>query len=160
MKFEMPVLTVSDIGRSREFYQKVLGLEVEFDFGENISFRDSISLWDRERASEIVFGERGRFEPYNGAKPVELYFETDDLESVSSMLAKLDVELIHPLREEPWGQRNIRFFDPDRYVIEVGEPIENVVIRMDQEGLDHNEISVRSQMPIELVGEILSSGKK
>ena len=30
--------------------------------------------------------------------------------------------LVHPIRMEPWGQRVFRIFDPDKHVVELGEP--------------------------------------
>ncbi|MFW3145214.1 MAG: VOC family protein [Thermoplasmatota archaeon] len=156
MKFEMPVITVSDISISRKFYEELIGLEVQYDFGANIAFRDSISLWDRERASEIVFGEPGRFGDDGEIKSVELYFESDDIEEVQDRLLENGVEFIHTIKEEAWGQRNMRFLDPDGYVIEVGEPIENVVKRLHEEGYDTDEISMKSQLPFEAVVKIIS----
>lgn len=32
------------------------------------------------------------------------------------------VELIHPLRREPWGQRVFRFHDPDGHIVKISEP--------------------------------------
>jgi hypothetical protein len=33
----------------------------------------------------------------------------------------MQVEYVHPLREQPWRQRVVRFYDPDHHIIEVGE---------------------------------------
>ncbi|RKX68718.1 hypothetical protein DRP43_05215, partial [candidate division TA06 bacterium] len=34
-----------------------------------------------------------------------------------------NIEFLHEIHEEPWGQRTIRFFDPDNHLIEIGEPL-------------------------------------
>jgi len=34
------------------------------------------------------------------------------------------VEFIHEIVEQPWGQKVMRFYDPDYHMIEVGAPIE------------------------------------
>jgi len=39
IKFVCPLMTVSDMKKSRDFYETVLEQKVESDFGENISFR-------------------------------------------------------------------------------------------------------------------------
>jgi catechol 2,3-dioxygenase-like lactoylglutathione lyase family enzyme len=54
----------------------------------------------------------------------ELYFETDELESVCERLLRAGVEFIHPIEKQPWGQRVARFYDPDGHVIEAGELME------------------------------------
>jgi hypothetical protein len=33
------------------------------------------------------------------------------------------VELIHPILQQAWGQRVFRFYDPDRHIVEIGEPM-------------------------------------
>ncbi|MBD3227874.1 MAG: hypothetical protein GF329_06770 [Candidatus Lokiarchaeota archaeon] len=55
IKFSMPVILVNDISLSKKFYQDLLSLEIENDFGENIVFKDSISLWNKRQAREIIF---------------------------------------------------------------------------------------------------------
>lgn len=59
------------------------------------------------------------------------------------------------LVEYPWGQRVIRFYDPDMHIIEVGEPMENVVKRFIDQGLSVEETSKRTQHPIEFVKNCL-----
>ena len=31
------------------------------------------------------------------------------------------IEYVHPVKEHGWGQRVVRFYDPDKHIIEVGE---------------------------------------
>jgi hypothetical protein len=65
------------------------------------------------------------------------------------------VDLIHPLKVESWGQRSIRFFDPDGFIVEVGEPIEVFVRRLGETGLTIEEVSRRSQIPTDAIRSIL-----
>ena len=36
---------------------------------------------------------------------------------------------MHPVKEHSWGQRVVRFYDPDRHIIEVGENMKVVCRR-------------------------------
>ena len=42
MKFVSPLIVVSDMEISKLFYSKVLGLDVELDFGENVTLTGEI----------------------------------------------------------------------------------------------------------------------
>lgn len=39
IRFQSSVIFVQEIETSRYFYEELLGQEVEFDFGENVSFK-------------------------------------------------------------------------------------------------------------------------
>ena len=151
----MPVIFVSDITTSKKFYQDIFDLEVEHDFKENIVFKNSISLWNIKRAEEIIYGstKSSRFE--ERTKSVELYFETENIEAVYNSLEEKNVEMVHKLKEEIWGQRTLRFYDPDKFIIEVAEPMENVVLRFSKSGMSDEEVSKKTQMPLEIVKKII-----
>lgn len=68
------------------------------------------------------------------------------------------MEFIHPIQEQPWGQKVLRFYDPDRYIIEVAEPLWVVVIRLHKEGKSIAEIAEKTMLPREAVSEILKKG--
>lgn len=71
---------------------------------------------------------------------------------MSELLPKNDaVEIFQPLKKAPWGQRTIRFFNPDHYVIEVMEPMEEVVKNFLCSGMTEQEAAKNSMMPIEFV---------
>jgi len=57
--------------------------------------------------------------------------------------------MIHELKEEAWGQKAIRFYDPHKFIIEVVEPIENVVLRFSKSGMSDEELSKKTQIPLE-----------
>jgi hypothetical protein len=58
--------------------------------------------------------------------------------------------------EEPWGQRTIRFYDPDNNLIEVGETLEKFVGRMALSGMKLEEISAKTTIPIPIVKRLLN----
>ena len=85
----------------------------------------------------------------------ELYFETDELEPVYQRLNEAGVEFIHPISEQPWGQRVMRFYDPDGHIVEIGETMEAVVWRFYEQGLSMDSISKKSAMPPEFIESVI-----
>jgi catechol 2,3-dioxygenase-like lactoylglutathione lyase family enzyme len=123
MKYEATLIAVKDIERSKAFYKEWLGLDVVADFGANVSLTGGIALQTVETWSEFIGGREIGFKNNAG----ELYFEEDDFDSFAAKLNGL--ELVHPPLEHRWGQRVVRFYDPDGHIIEVGENMNAVVRR-------------------------------
>ena len=157
--FQSSVVFVEDIAASRRFYEDLLGQEVTFDFGENVSFAGGFAIQKADHIGPIIFGR-----PLAGAGPLgrenfELYFEAEDLNAVVGRLTKASVEFVHPGREQPWGQRVFRVYDPDRHIVEVGEPMSAVVMRFLRQGLSEEEAAQRSSMPLEIVQQFAENMK-
>jgi len=55
----------------------------------------------------------------------ELYFEEPDIEGFVAKLERLypDVKYVNRLMTHSWGQKVVRFYDPDGNLIEVGKPM-------------------------------------
>lgn len=66
-------------------------------------------------------------------------------------LKSYEILYVHDVIEYPWGQRVIRFYDPDMHMIEVGESMETVVKRFIDQGMSIEETAKRTQYPIEFV---------
>jgi catechol 2,3-dioxygenase-like lactoylglutathione lyase family enzyme len=136
------LLVVSDMERSKTFYKTVLGLNVEVDLGANATLTGGISLQTLETWRQFTDKDNVTF--YNNA--VELYFEEDHFDTF--IATKLDkVNLVHPTKECPWGQRVIRLYDPDGHVIEVGENMRIVTQRFINNGLSIAETATRMGVP-------------
>lgn len=157
INFSMPVIFVKDIYISKTFYQKLFSLEVEMDFGENIVFKNAFSIWQRARAEKIIFQKDTVYETKGDRNNFELYFETEDIELIWKKVLSIGVEIVHPIKEEQWGQRVFRIYDPDRFIIEIAEPMSRVVKRFNQLGLSEEEISIKTQMGLDLVKKIISN---
>jgi hypothetical protein len=71
----------------------------------------------------------------------EFYFEEDDFDRLLNELE--GIMLVCPPLEHAWGQRVVRFYDPDGHIIEVGENMTIVVRRFSESGMMVEEISVR-----------------
>ena len=54
MKFVSPLIVVSDMERSKLFYSKVLGLDVELDFGENVKLTGGIVLQTKDSWPTLI----------------------------------------------------------------------------------------------------------
>ena len=56
----------------------------------------------------------------------------------------------------PWGQRAIRFYDPDCHMIEVGEDMVQVTGRFRDQGMSPTEIARRMDVPEDYVAHCLA----
>ncbi len=140
MKYIGALFVVRDMERSKEFYKRVLGLDVALDYGANIMLDGGLNLQTLESWNGLLGANDG--EICFGGKDAEAYFETDRLTEFAAALSEQpDVRLVHPLFEQPWGQRAVRFLDPDGHVIEVGESLEDVARRFSQRGDTHEQIA-------------------
>ena len=82
----------------------------------------------------------------------ELYFEEKDFDKFLEYLKEFpEIKYVHPVEEAPWGQRIVRFYDPDFHIIEVGEPMDAVIKRLFESGMTVEQVSEKSQYPIEYV---------
>lgn len=153
MKFKCPLIVVEEINRSRKFYEEVLGQKVILDFGDNITFSGGFSLQTKDSWRKFI-GEKEDTIMFR-SNNFELYFEEKRFEGFVERLQHYDVELLHDVKEYPWGQRVIRFFDPDQHIIEVGESLGSVAKRFAKEGMTVEEIAERTQHPIDFVEKAL-----
>lgn len=150
MRFICPLIVVNNIEVSRSFYEKVLNQKVQYDFGENVSFEGGFAIHLKSHFSDLLnINERDIIQKSNNG---ELYFEEEDLDSFLQKLKDTgSIEYVHGLKEQPWGQRAIRFYDPDKHIIEVAELMESVVKRFLSKGLSIEETAKRTLMPEEFV---------
>ncbi|MDR2152678.1 MAG: VOC family protein [Helicobacteraceae bacterium] len=149
MQFRNPMIIVADVERSKRFYADVLNQSVSLDLGEYVVM-GGISMMSRQTWSEDTRDVPPP--PSKVGHTFELYFEESDLDGfVAALRQRSEIVVFTPLGEAPWGQRAIRFLDPDGYAIEVAEPMEDVVSRLLASGLSVEEAAERSMMPIEFV---------
>lgn len=154
MRFVCPLIVVSDIPRSVHFYRDLLGQRVKADFGENVTFEGDFAIHLASHYAGLLGTEAG---PITfGAHSGELYFETDDPESCETRLREQGVEFVHPLREQPWRQRVLRIYDPDRHLIEVGETMVGLVRRLAAAGQTQGQIGQATLLPAEFIQGVLA----
>ena len=120
MKLKSFLIVVKDIERSRQFYHELFGLEMILDNGGNMILTEGLVLQDEKYWKEFL----GRdIVPENNS--CELYFEEADIEGFIEKLERYypEVSCVNRLMTHSWGQRVIRFYDPDGNLIEVGTPM-------------------------------------
>ena len=147
MKLKNPMLVVTDIDRSVEFYNKVLGLRVIADFGANKTLTGGLSLQTAETYKEFIENENITF----GGNSFEIYFEEDDFDRFLERLENCGIEYVHPVKEHSWGQRAVRFYDPDKHIIEVGENLKSVCRRFLDSGMTPEQVAERMDVPLKFV---------
>ena len=150
------VLLVKDVEKSKHFYNTILGQKVEMDFGKNVVFEGGLAIWERDYALNLIFQEKPQ-ETTVGGNNAEIYFESNDLDNLYKLLVKDEIRIIHSIREQPWGQRVFRVYDPDNHIIEFAESMASVVLRLDMKGFSLEEIAKKSLMPMEFIKMILKT---
>ena len=147
MKFQNPLLVVTDMEASKNFYKDVLGLDVILDFGANVTLTGGLCLQTKETWMEFIDAKEEDI--IFGGKNAEIYFEEDDFDAFAERLKDLkNIDYVHPVIEHRWGQRVVRFYDPDRHIIEVGENLKFVCRRFLDSGMTEEEVAVRMDVPL------------
>ena len=105
---------MSDLGRSKRFYAETLGWSLSTDEADVAGFAFGggylvLHTDDRPRDAR----------PYVGGMHVAV--KVDDVDAEHARLSKLGVA-VGELRDQPWGERNFYFDDPDGYVWAYGQP--------------------------------------
>jgi len=156
MKYICPLLTVTDISRSREFYEQILEQKVKYDFSEDVTFEGDFSIHLRTHYQQLIGGREIR----GGGNAVELFFTHDDVDGIAMRLKRYGVEFLHDVMEQPWRQRVLRCYDPDRYIIEIGESMEYTCYRLSKEGLTVEQIARATGMEGTFVQEAILQYKE
>lgn len=150
MKFKNPLLVVTDMGKSIDFYKKTLGLRVIMDFGANVTLTGGVCLQTQDSWQEFIDAESKDI--VFGGKNAEIYFEEDDFDTFIERLKSVEnINYVHPVVEHSWGQRAVRFYDPDRHIIEVGENMKVVCKRFLDSGMSVEEVAKRMDTPEKFV---------
>ena len=147
MKYISTLIAVSDMEKSRQFYHDVLGMQVVADFGANVSLDGGLVLQTLDTWKSFI--RTNEVDLPNNAG--ELYFEQEDMDAFCEHLKQFDIRYVHPLFEHRWGQRVVRFYDPDMHIIEVGEKLDAVILRFVEQGLSAEETAARMDIPVEFV---------
>ena len=120
MKLKNVLIVVKDIERSKQFYHDLFGLDVVLDNDGNMILTEGLVLQEEKYWREFL--GKNIIRQNNSS---ELYFEERDIEAFVRKLEKLypAVQYVNRLMTHSWGQKVIRFYDPDGNLIEVGTPV-------------------------------------
>ncbi|WP_083608212.1 VOC family protein [Teredinibacter haidensis] len=124
IKFINTIVFCSDIKLSKNFYESILGVQVEKDLGDIVFFGNNLVLHCADSITSTVFKREKSAPPsMQGKKNILIYFEVENLEQIFSKIGKI-VKVIHGVEKQAWGQKVFRFYDPDGHIIEFGEPFD------------------------------------
>ena len=120
MKLKNILIVVRDIEKSRKYYHDLFGLELVIDNDGNMILTEGLVL-----QAETYWKEFLKRDVAWKNNSCELYFEESDIEEFAEKLENLypETEYVNRLMMHSWGQRVIRFYDPDGNLIEVGTPM-------------------------------------
>lgn len=117
------------------------------DFGANKTLTGGLALQTLESWQELIETDDVIFGSHN----TELYFEEDHFDKFIENLKTCEVEYVHAVKEHAWGQRVVRFYDPDKHVIEVGEALKTVCKRFLDRGMTPEQVAERMDVPMKVV---------
>jgi uncharacterized glyoxalase superfamily protein PhnB len=117
MKIESvsPILSVTDLAGSIDFYRHVLGFDLAWAWGEPADIaavcRDSV---------EITLTQRSEAKPMGAS---QLYLVVSDIDTYYASLLDAGVTMVIPLGDRPYGMRDFRIADPSGNELSVGQAI-------------------------------------
>ena len=119
MKLKNVLIVVKDIEKSKQFYHDLFGLGVVLDNGGNVILTEGLVLQDRKIWESFL-----EKEVILWSNSTELYFEEYNLDAFVEKLERLypRIQYVNKLMTLSWGQKVVRFYDPDGNLIEVRTP--------------------------------------
>ena len=120
MRLKNILIVVNDMDRAIRFYKEIFGLDVILNQDGNVILSEGLVLQDAKIWQQFL--DKDLIPKNNMA---ELYFEESDIEGFVKKLEESDfeIEYVNELMTHSWGQKVIRFYDPDGNLIEVGTPM-------------------------------------
>jgi catechol 2,3-dioxygenase-like lactoylglutathione lyase family enzyme len=132
--FVNTIVFVKDMNVSKKFYSELLGLKVMNSYPTIIWFENNFAIHDAAALYKTIYKKDLPSPPARQGKDnIDIYFECTDLEALFNSLQEQNVQFIHPIETQAWGQKVIRFYDPDYHIVEIGEPF-----RVDFNGEERN----------------------
>lgn len=115
---------VDDLEETIRFYREVLGLEVEYEPGSGYALVKvegtlHFGIWERGNAAVATFGDRSQKEKV--PLGFSIGFEVDAVEESVDEIEAKGWSIVHPRKEETWGQVTSRFFSPSGGLCEFSE---------------------------------------
>ncbi len=115
---------VEDVDAAVRFYRDVLGFEVKRDAGAPYALVHvpgilHFGIWERTAAAESVYGDPAQ--AHRVPLGFSVGFEVDAVRAAVERLQAGGANVLHPPRQEPWGQTTARLLSPGGAVLEVAE---------------------------------------
>lgn len=120
MRLRNVLIAVNDKERAIRFYKEIFGLQVILNQDGNVILTEGLvlqdaAIWQKFLGKDLI----------SKNNMTELYFEESDIEGFVKKLEESDfeIEYVNKLMTHEWGQKVVRFYDPDGNLIEVGTPV-------------------------------------
>ena len=114
---------VEDFEEAVRFYRDTLGLEVEVhhDGYANVAVSGILhfGIWSRGEAAQATFGSPDAVERI--PLGFTIGFEVDEVAGTEKRLSDSGIDVVQPIKTEPWGQITSRFLTPDGAFCEITE---------------------------------------
>lgn len=114
------VTYVRDVETSAAFYADILGLTRVYENEGVIAF---------DTGGPRILLHPGLTDDADPAQGHDVYWQVDDVDGVIEVVRAAGCEIIHEPTDEPWGERDATFLDPDGYRINVTQPGDDSWVR-------------------------------
>jgi catechol 2,3-dioxygenase-like lactoylglutathione lyase family enzyme len=117
-----PVLACSNVAKSKEFYERLFGLQALF----SSDWYAHLAHPDDKRVELALVAKDHETIPLPGrtaAAGLLINFEVDDVDQEYERLVEAGSEMLLPIRDEAFGQRHFILHAPDGVLIDVIQPI-------------------------------------
>ena len=113
----VPAIRVPDMAAAIEFYRDRLGFTVERGGPEDgnvaLSFGDARLMLDSVPTEYYSASYNAAIAKRMGASaPTALYIESPDLDAQYGRLVQGGIDIVDPIADRPWGQREFTVADP------------------------------------------------
>jgi len=113
-----------DPAQSRRLYVDTLGLPLASEGGdyfhsEHIPGAKHFGVWPLSQAAQACFGSE-QWPAHLAVPQISIEFDVADTAAVQDAadeLAAAGYELLHPVRQEPWGQTVVRLLSPEGAIV-------------------------------------------
>jgi uncharacterized glyoxalase superfamily protein PhnB len=95
---------------NRKFYGNIVGLELGMDLGWIMSFGSPSNP-----SAQLTVVRKDATAPVNP----NLTIEVENVDSVYADAIKNNLQIVHPLTDEPWGVRRFFVLDPNGLVVHI-----------------------------------------
>ncbi len=155
ISYSSAVLVTGHFDLMRRFYENVMEQKVLYDFGSCVQFECGLTVWRPSEGHSVIKALAHADGTENAA--LELCFETEDFDAQAARVTAAGVMLAHGVIEENWGQRTLRFFDPEGNLVELGESIPAFCKRLHFSGMSVEEVAKKTGIDQNTVKHFLDS---
>jgi lactoylglutathione lyase len=104
---------VSDLRKTKKFYEEILGLEKKYEFSSYVGFECG--------GVEIGLIPKSQEEQKASQTSPTVEFLVDNVDIFYNKLKSKGVKFIKQLHDEPWGGKQATFTDPDGHILEIAQ---------------------------------------